>query len=161
MTDEVLAEVGASAPRRWMALGMVFLLGFMLVYIAMNSAPGFGFQIFLVVLGFGSIGIGVRMFNATKQKILLTREGLVSSTGETLVAIENIKRVNRGVFALKPSNGFTLVCKPVGDGARWMPGLWWRLSGRVGIGGVAPGNETKTMAQIIEALLVERGQLEV
>jgi hypothetical protein len=48
-----------------------------------------------------------------------------------------------------------VIAKTRGAGRRWQPGLWWRLGKRVGVGGVAPGHQTKAMAQIIEALLAE------
>jgi hypothetical protein len=155
MTDEILAEVGASAPRRWLAVAMQMTLGLMLLYIAMNTPPTLGWQVFLILLGIGSLVMSVRTFNASQHRIILTREGLSSSTGEQLIALENIARVERGVFALKPSNGFMVIAKTRGAGRRWQPGLWWRLGKRVGVGGVAPGHQTKAMAQIIEALLAE------
>lgn len=157
MNDEILAEVGASVPRRWLAVSMQSVLGFMLVYVAMNTPPSFGWQVFLVVFGFASIGMAVRTFRATKDRIILTREGLHTSTGEEIIPIEVIRRVERGVFALKPSNGFMLIAESKAETTRWAPGLWWRLGRRVGVGGVAPGHQAKAMAQIIEALLVERG----
>ena len=155
MTDEILAEVGASAPRRWLAVAMQMTLGLMLLYIAMNTPPTLGWQVFLILLGIGSLVMSVRTFSASQHRIILTREGLSSSTGEQLIALENIARVERGVFALKPSNGFMVIAKAGGAGRRWQPGLWWRLGKRVGVGGVAPGHQTKAMAQIIEALLAE------
>lgn len=157
MSNDILAEVGASVPRRWLAVAMQGLLGFMLVYVAMNTPPSLGWQIFLVVIGFASIGMALRTFRATSVRILLTRDGLHTSTGEEIMPLDVIKKVERGVFALKPSNGFTLIAVSKADSARWAPGLWWRLGRRVGVGGVAPGHQTKAMAQIIEALLVERG----
>ena len=157
MSNEILAEVGASVPRRWLAVAMQGLLGFILVYVAMNTPPSFGWQIFLVVFGFASLGMAFRTFRATRDRIILTREGLTSSTGEETMPLDVIKKVERGVFALKPSNGFMLIAHSKAETARWAPGLWWRLGRRVGVGGVAPGHQTKAMAQIIEALLVERG----
>lgn len=158
MNEEVLAEVGASVPRRWLAVAMQMFLGVLLVHVALNSSPTAGWKLFLIVLGLGSVAMSIATFSATQHRILLTRDALVSSTGEVIVKVENIARVERGVFALKPSNGFVIIGKVKGEGAKWRPGLWWRLGKRVGVGGVAPGHQTKPMAQILEALLAERGE---
>jgi hypothetical protein len=160
MTSEILAEVGASIPRRWLAVAMQMLLGLILVYVAMNTPPSFGWQVFLVVFGFASIGMALRTFRVTRDRIILTREGLHSSTGEEIIPFAEIKKVERGVFALKPSNGFTVIAHNKAPSRRWAPGLWWRFGRRVGVGGVAPGHQTKAMAQIIEALVVERDGIE-
>ena len=82
-----------------------------------------------------------------------------STSGEEIAALDDIAAIRRGMFDLKPSNGFTVHLKKPRS-RRWQPGLWWAFGRRVGIGGVTPGSEAKSMAQIIEALLVERGQTE-
>jgi hypothetical protein len=38
----------------------------------------------------------------------------------------------------------------------WEPGMWWRLGKFVAIGGVTPGSQTKTMSEILSALVAER-----
>ena len=74
-----------------------------------------------------------------------------------IALIDEIERVERGMFAMKPSNGFLLRLKSRRQRS-WQPGLWWALGRRVGIGGVTPGSQSKVMAQMLEALLVERAQ---
>ncbi|MCP4820329.1 MAG: hypothetical protein GY883_14140, partial [Shimia sp.] len=59
------------------------------------------------------------------------------------------------MFDMKPSNGFAIKLKQ-SRGRRWQPGLWWSLGRRVGIGGVTPGAHSKEMAQMLEALLVQK-----
>jgi hypothetical protein len=58
------------------------------------------------------------------------------------------------MFDMKPSNGFALKLKKART-RRWQPGLWWAIGRRVGIGGVTPGSHSKTMAQMLEALLAQ------
>jgi hypothetical protein len=40
----------------------------------------------------------------------------------------------------------------------WHPGLWWRLGQRIGIGGVTPGSQSKSMAEILSIMIAQRGQ---
>ena len=64
----------------------------------------------------------------------------------------NIASVDRGAFAFKPSNGFTVRLKSPAPRA-WLPGLWWRLGRRVGVGGATPGKAARDMADVITILL--------
>lgn len=156
MSDKVIAVVEASAPRRWVALAMQVGLGAMLVYLAFSVPNAFGWQAFLLLFGAAWLWLAARMYASTKMRLELTEEGLWDSSGEQLAALDEIKCVSRGMFAFKPSNGFSLVLKNGKGPARWRPGLWWRLGSRVGIGGVTAGSQTKPAAQIIEAMIAQR-----
>lgn len=156
MTDEVLATVSASAPRRWLAVGMMGLLGALLLYIAFTSPPEvLGWQVFLIVIGILALVLADKTRRATERVVELTAEGLRDSEGEQIATLAEIDRINRGMFAMKPSNGFTLVLKQ-GRARAWQPGLWWAMGTRVGIGGVTPGSQTKFMAQMLEAMVAEK-----
>ncbi|GAA6207140.1 hypothetical protein NBRC116601_04330 [Cognatishimia sp. WU-CL00825] len=155
MTQEVVATVRISAPRRWMAVFMQALLGALVIYVAFDTPPALPGQVFLLVLGGAALWLAQRTYFATSGYIELTREGLWDSRGMPIVALSEITKVERGTFALKPSSGFTLHLKNKAPG-QWMPGLWWRWRRRVGIGGTASGADTKSMAQIIEALMQEQ-----
>ncbi|SHJ39436.1 hypothetical protein SAMN05444000_10848 [Shimia gijangensis] len=156
MTDEILATVSASAPRRWLGVGVMALLGALLLYVAFAIPPGkFLWQAFLVVLGLAALALAEKTRRATERVIELTAEGLRDSAGEMVASIEQIDRIERGTFAMKPSNGF-LVRLKTPRARRWLPGLWWATGRRVGIGGVTPGSQTKFMAQMLEAMLAER-----
>ena len=72
-----------------------------------------------------------------------------------VAAWDDIARVERGAFALRPSNGFLLHLHAPGPRA-WAPGLWWRLGRRLGVGGVTAAGQSKGMAEILTAMLVER-----
>lgn len=157
MSDEVLAYIEASAPRRWLAIAMQMGLGALLVYIALAMPGAFGWQVFLLLLGAAWIFLAIRMHAATSLRLELTRQELRDSTGEVLAKLDDVQAVSRGTFALKPSNGFTLVLGTKKGPARWRPGLWWRFGNRVGIGGVTAGAQSKPAAQIIEAIVAERG----
>ena len=156
---EVLATIAASPMRRVFGMATLFVLGGVLVYVALTTAPALQWRLFLLVLGGLTLWLAQATRKATENRIELTRDGLRSSSGEVIASLDDIAAVKRGMFDMKPSNGFTILLKKPRS-RRWQPGLWWAFGRRVGIGGVTPGSEAKTMAQIIEALLVERGQTE-
>lgn len=156
MSDEILAVIEASGPRRWLAIAMLVGLGGMLIYLAFTAPAGFAWQAFLLLFGAGCLWVSHRMNVATKTRLELTRDGFRDSEGALLAEISDIKSVSRGMLAFKPSNGFTLVLSQSKGPARWQPGLWWKFGKRVGVGGVTSGGQTKATAQIIEALIMEQ-----
>lgn len=156
--NEVLAVVSVSAGRRWMALGMLGVLGILLAYFAFATPPAnVLLQVFVIVIAALSLALMVKMHAGTGSGIELTEEGLRDQDGTVIAPIKAIKSVDRGAFAFKPSNGFLLRLDldqmPADAGRVWRPGLWWRLGARVGVGGVTPGNQTKIMAELTQALM--------
>lgn len=134
-------------------------LGIILLYVAFVVPPGaFLWQAFLVVLGLAALMLADKTRKATEFQVELTEEGLRDSSGEIIAPIDQIARIDRGMFAMKPSNGFLIRLKTPRT-RRWMPGLWWAMGRRVGIGGVTPGSQTKFMAQMLEAMVAERAQV--
>lgn len=155
-SDTALASASASVPRRWMGVGMLAILGGLLVYVALATPPqSAGWQGFLIALGLAALALGEKMRRATELSIRLTETGLYDSAGTQIAALDQIARVERGTFAFKPSNGFTLrLTQPAAR--RWQPGIWWRMGRRVGIGGVMPGAQTKIMAEMLQAMIAAR-----
>ncbi|NHQ75025.1 hypothetical protein HAT86_11195 [Roseovarius gahaiensis] len=159
MKDEVLAIVAASPPRRVIGVGSVLVLGVTAICVALLRPPSNpGWVVFLLALGLGALWLTDRMRRATGNRLELTRDALRSSTGEVLVNVADVEAIERGAFAFKPSNGFTLVLKRDAKTGpkRWEPGLWWRLGRRLGVGGVTPGHQAKAMAEILSAVMQER-----
>ncbi len=149
MTNETpIATLQASAARRIFAYGAVFALGAMVILLAFIQPPAFGFQIFLIVFGAGTLVVAERLRRATRTALFLTETQIVDSNGTVVVEIANIKSVDRGAFAFKPSNGFVLRLATPQPKA-WAPGLWWRFSTRVGVGGVTSSGPAKFMAEQI------------
>ncbi|PSL20034.1 hypothetical protein [Shimia abyssi] len=155
MQEEILAVVGASAPRRWFGIVVMALLGGILIYFAMSTPPTLPWQVFLIVTGLAALWLADRTRRATEYMVELTSDGLRSSSGEVIATLDEIANVERGTFAMKPSNGFLVRLKKPRP-RRWQPGLWWAMGRKVGIGGVTPGSQSKVMAQMLEALLVEK-----
>lgn len=158
MDDEVIAVVQASAPRRVIGVGMLYALGGLLIYLALVRPPGaFAWQAFLIGTGAVALVGGEAMRRATALRIVLTREALKDTEGRTLARIDQVKGLDRGAFAFKPTNGFLLTTSQPAPRV-WAPGLWWRVGRRVGVGGVTSAGQTKFMAEMIAELTAELAQ---
>lgn len=155
MSDQILAKLQTSPTRRWMAVGMLMLLAFLLIYMGLGTQAAFGYKVFLGVVGLSALWMARGLHRSADIAINLTREGLTLSNGTTLAAMAEIDRVERGTFAFKPSNGFvvTLNSKP---GRQWQPGLFWIMGRKLGVGGVTSPAEGKFMADTLAAALAKR-----
>ena len=151
----VYATVEASGPRRVFAYGVLFGLGALVIYTALARPPAIQWLVFMLAFGVGALWLAERLRRATRLVIELTETDIRDSSGMILATMDELKGVDRGVFAFKPSNGFTLVMntkRPRG----WAPGLWWRLGRRVGVGGVTSAGQSKFMAEQIAFRLNDR-----
>ena len=160
MNDEILARLHASAPRRFLGVGVLATLGVMLLLLALRQGPlDIGARVLLILSGGGMLWIADIMRRVTSVTIELTAQQLRCDTGEVIAELSDIASVDRGTFAFKPSNGFLLRLKRPAPRC-WRPGLWWRMGRRVGVGGVTPGAQTKAMADMLNALIHQRGATE-
>lgn len=156
MSKEILATLDATGPRRFVGLGMLLFLGGLLLYVAFARPPAhLGWQALLIGFGLFSLWLAHRMQTATTRKLLLTEDALIDSEGTVLARIDEIEAVERGMFAMKPSNGFMLKLKNPAP-REWHPGLWWRLGRRLAVGGVTPGRQARPMADMISVMLTQR-----
>ncbi|MDE0850375.1 hypothetical protein [Yoonia sp.] len=153
--DGVFAEVQASAGRRFLACGVVYTLGFLLIYVALADPPALHLLILVLGLGIGSLILADVLRRATKSKILMTAEAIITSDGLVLARMDDIINVDRGAFAFKPSNGFTLKVKAK-QSRGWAPGLWWRFGRYVGVGGAVSAGQSKFMAEQIALRVAAR-----
>ncbi|MFW2543310.1 hypothetical protein ACN2XU_11760 [Primorskyibacter sp. 2E107] len=158
MEQNELARISASAPRRMIGVGALLGLGGLLLYVAlatpMNSVL---WQGVLLLCGLVALWASQMMWKATGITLILTEDGLFEDTGTVLALMDNIAKVDRSPFALKPSNGFLVLLKEPAPRA-WRPGLWWRTGKRVAIGGVTSGGATKPVADIMTLRLVQRAE---
>ena len=146
--DDALATITVSPPRRVMGYAVQLSLGVLLVYASLAGIAGFGASVVLFVFG-ALVLLGAERFRrASRRAIYLTAEGLFDTSGEVLAPFDQITGVSRGVFALKPSNGFAVITRDRQPRA-WVPGLWWRMGRRVGVGGVTSAGAAKFMAEQI------------
>ncbi len=155
MDNEVLAIIQVTEVRRIVGAAVLAGAGGGLVYVALGSVQAPVWQITLALMGFGALWLAFRVWTARNLRIELTERGLADSDGVTIAPIEDIATLDRGFFAMKPSNGFVLCMKTPGTRA-WRPGVWWRLGRRIGIGGITPPSQAKIMADILALKLSER-----
>ena len=155
----ILATLTPRGPRRWIGVFVQAALGGALCLLAFSMPSGNGVWVAVLVL-LGAIALfgASRLLRATEGSIELTREELREASGRVLARMDNVRGVDKGAFAFKPSNGF-LVILDSSDGTRaWVPGMWWKIGRFVGVGGVTPANEGKFMAEMIVAILAERAE---
>lgn len=153
---EPLATISPSPIRRAVAVLFLVFLGGMLIYLAFVApARNLGWQALLLAFGGLCLYGAEQLRRATEYHIYLLDQNIVDSSGRELCRFDNIKGVERGAFAFKPSNGFLLRLKDPLPLA-WAPGLWWRYGRRVGVGGVTPASEAKFMAEFIALRLAEQ-----
>lgn len=153
--DGILAEVDASSSRRMMACGVIYLLGVMLIYVAIATPPTLVLMLIVLGMGIGAMLLGEKLRRATLTKIIMTEDAIISSDGTVLAQMDQIISVDRGAFAFKPSNGFTLKLETK-QPRSWAPGLWWRIGRYVGVGGVVSAGQSKFMAEQIALRVVAR-----
>jgi hypothetical protein len=151
----VYATVTASPARRLFAYGILFSLGALVLFTALSQPPSAPWLVLMVFFGVGALWLAERLRRATMLIIELTETEVRDSSGAVLALMDDIKGVDRGAFAFKPSNGFTLVMKTKKPRS-WAPGLWWRMGRRVGVGGVTSAGQSKFMAEQIAFRLNDR-----
>ncbi|MDG2340833.1 MAG: hypothetical protein P8L32_06520 [Paracoccaceae bacterium] len=155
MSDKVLMTVEVAAARRYIALFIVGLLGALLLFLGFSVQGDFFGRVFLVISGVFCLWGMMRMYAATGTVLELTETELRQGDGEVLAMMDDIKKIERGVFAFKPSNGFIVVLKTSKQRA-WRPGLWWRLGKRVGVGGITNAGQNKAMSEFLMVALNNR-----
>lgn len=154
--DAVLARLDASQPRRMIGVAVQAALGVVILSLAFSfPREQMALRVGMVVLAGLVFYGGYLTWRATAMGLVLTVSGLRDDNGRLLAEVANVREVSRGAFALKPSHGFSLVLFQ-GMGFAWVPGLWWRIGKRVGVGGVTPSQPARYMAEVIAALITAR-----
>ncbi|MGR3504022.1 hypothetical protein [Pseudaestuariivita sp.] len=152
---EILTTLSASGPRRVFGVTVFAVLGLVLLWIVFRTPPAsLGLMVVLLVLGIASLFGAMRMWSATERSLHLTERGLELDTGEMIAPWDDIAKVERGMLAFKPSNGFLVTRKAKAPRA-WAPGLYWQMGRRIGVGGVTTAAQGKLMADIIAMRLAE------
>jgi len=154
--EDILAEVHL-APMRWgFGVLLMYVLGVILAVLAVRAPEiALGVRIILMALGAGALYLGERSRKIRYIHVILHADGLVDSSGTQITTLENIRSIDRGALAFKPSNGFLLRLHERGPRA-WVPGLWWRMGRSVGVGGSTQSGQAKFMAEMIAARLAAR-----
>lgn len=150
--EVIIAQMYVSPVRRAIGVVLQVAMGITLVFIAAARPPTSPLYIFLL-LGIGGILLvgGWRFWKATSLGIVLTDTNIRDTSGTIICKLADIEKIERGTFALKPANGFTLKMTTT-QSRSWAPGLWWRMGKMVGIGGATNRNAAKAMAEAIDVL---------
>ena len=153
--DGVLAVVAASGGRRILACGVLYGLGCLVIYLVLVAPPSAALAVMMLALGAGVLFLAERLRRATQITLTLRADGLTDSAGRVLAHMDDIVSIDRGAFAFKPSNGFTLKLKSK-QPRSWAPGLWWRFGRFLGVGGAVSAGQAKFMAEQIALALAQR-----
>ena len=144
--DDIVMILQPSMGRRLLGAGCLAGLGVLMLTLGLD-AKGIWPSVLLVLSIVVLVG-AFRLWQATSDRLELTRTELRTGSGRVLTPISNVKAVDRGAFAFKPSNGFLVKLEePCGSG--WSPGLWWQRGRMIGVGGVIRGGESRAMAEFI------------
>ncbi len=122
---------------------------------ATGKPVGADLQVTLALVALSAGLAALAMWRATDVTLTLTEEALTDSRGRVLARIDEVQAVERGALSLAPTGGFVLRLKAPAS-AQWVPGVWWRIGTRVGVGGTTPRQMTREMALLIEAMLAVR-----
>ena len=154
--NEVLAEITPNAARRGAAVGMAGGLGALILLLVVSRPQGaLGPTVFLVLMALASLWLAGRIWRSSGRTIELTRSELREVDGRVLVRLEDLAKVDRGLFAFKPAGGFLLKTKtPLGR--VYAPGLWWRLGRTVAVGGTTKRAQAKEVADLMTVMIIER-----
>lgn len=145
-----------SGPRRFFGLAVQLILGSLLLYVAIVHPPAdLLWKLFLIGLGLGALVLARHGWRGSARGIVLDETGLHQEDGRAVAPLDNIASVDRALFSFKPSNGF-IVRLRAPMGRAWVPGMWWRVGRRVGIGGVTGGAETKIVADALSFMVARR-----
>lgn len=153
----ILAHLRPSAPRRVFGTATLGILGLFFIGVATRSLSGAPVVMgaFLIMGGL-ILWLAVRLWQSTASGLVLTASELRDSEGRLLARVDQMRSVERGVFAFKPAGGFTIVTDSAKGGRAWAPGLWWRAGRRIGVGGVTHRHEGRYMAEILSDMIAKR-----
>lgn len=145
-----LAEITVSPLRRFIGAAAVAVSGTLLLGTAMFEPPqGAVLQVLVWALALVLLISAFRLYRDTGLSVMLTNDALIDSSGEVIVALENIVEIERGHFTFRPSNGFSLKLNAEAT-PRWRVGLWWRAGQRAAVGGASSAAQAKKMAETLE-----------
>lgn len=154
--SEVLVKLEVAQVRRYFGVLTLGILGVGLLYVAAIYPPTEIIGLLVtVLLGAAFVWSAYRLYQATADTIILTRDDITTASGRLICTLDEIDSVDRGFFAFKPSNGFLIRLKQSGKRS-WAPGMWWQIGKRIGIGGVTSPRQSKEMVAIISVMLSKR-----
>ena len=154
--SEDIARLQVSAGRRWAGVVVLALIGLGLIYSGVVYPPATVLgRIGLFLLGSLLLLQAYWNLRVRSGALILRDDGLWVDGGTRLVGLDNVVTIQTSPFSIKPSNGFAIILeRPVGF--KWVPGLYWSVGRRIGVGGATSPAQGKAMAELLSALIMDR-----
>lgn len=154
--SEILARLQIAPIRRWTGAIVLALIGVGLLYSGLFYPPAVLLgRLAVFLLGFLMILQALWSLRAKSGALVLKSDGLWVENGPQLAALDDIETVQVSAFAIKPSNGFAVVLRSP-TGFKWVPGLYWCVGRRIGVGGATNPSQAKAMAETLSTLIMDR-----
>ena len=154
--DEVLIGLRASAGRRLIGIGALFLLCMIPLWHGYDNYSETGKGLTLNLLGLTGLFGALRIWQSSRTELELTPSELRETDGRQVVRVADIVKVDREAFGvLKPTNGFVIITRKSMP-LVVSPGIWWRFGKRIGVGGLTGAGEGKAMAELLQDMLERR-----
>lgn len=151
--DEVIFQLHPSPVRRYLGVASLALVSAVALRLGLESEASDGGRMLLMLIGALGFYANYRFWKSTHDGLELTPTELRETGGRRVMAVADIRAIERELFGvIRPTNGFVIAHHgryPSG----FKPGLWWRIGGRVGIGGLTPSGEGKAMAELLLSLV--------
>ena len=154
--SEIIARLQIAPFRRWAGVIVLALIGVGLIYSGLVYPPStlLG-RLAIFLLGFLVLLQAYWNLQVRSGSLILKEDGLWVEDGPQLAALDNIETVQVSAFSIKPSNGFAVVLRsPVRF--KWVPGLYWCVGRRIGVGGATHPSQAKAMAELLSRLIMDR-----
>lgn len=154
--SEILARLQIAPVRRWVGVTILALIGVGLIYSGLVYPPAalLG-RLAIFLLGFLMILQAYWNLQVRSGALVLKEDGLWVENGPQLAALDNIETVQVSAFSIKPSNGFAVVLRSPAR-LKWVPGLYWCVGRRIGVGGATHPAQAKAMAELLSTLIMDR-----
>lgn len=151
-----MLHLAPARARRVAVCGVLLLLSVWGVWVSSTGGPaGAGPRLTMAGVALSAGLAALALWRATDVTLTLTEEALTDSRGRVLARLDQVQGVERGALSMAPTGGFVLRLSAPAT-VHWVPGVWWRLGTRVGIGGTTPRLMTREMALLIEAMIAVR-----
>ena len=152
--EDMVCRLVPSLPRLWIGTFALAGVAGVVLWVAATGTFAPASRFLVAVLGAAMAFAAVKFFRSAG--VALEFDGNTLSEvdgGRVLARLDNMRRIERGALAFKPSSGFLIVLKAKDAGNVWVPGIWWRIGRHVGVGGIVPSHAAKFMAEVIEMRL--------
>ena len=153
--NDVVMELRQTPGRRWFSvLALLAVSGAAAWFVLFGPERNPGMRALLAAASAGFAFQAWRFRDEVRSSIRLTPEGLFDGGGDCIFRTDNVASVERGLLAMRPSNGF-LVRLREPAGIRWIPGTYWRVGRRVGVGGSLRPADVRALSDRLAGLVAE------